>query len=49
MGLEVVPSGIEPLSEAPETSILSVELRDQNGPQRYVDFLFFEQNECFIC
>lgn len=26
---KVVPSGIEPLSEAPETSILSVELRDQ--------------------
>ena len=25
----VVPTGIEPVSEAPETSILSVELRDQ--------------------
>ncbi len=34
----VVPSGIEPLSEASETSILSVELRDLSGRKGNVFF-----------
>ena len=37
----VASAGIEPAYEAPETSILSIELRRHFGERKYSHFLFF--------
>ena len=42
MRLNVVPTGIEPISYEPESYILSIELRDQTELQRWEKYLDFE-------